>query len=220
MESMDKGSPPPEELAEIAEELARFSHCLKSPRSRGPIADKWLDFKVWWEMKVWDRYAPMWLVHLKWDWNHFYYNQISSRIWPRQRWLTRQIPRTWQDKTTLIPHVLYAMVIHFVDEDGEDCFNSTDYVNSGLADFETKLREVYAWAKTGRAEFQKRVDDALPSASIEWKELGNGLLEMVDTSGLTYEEKYGEHNRLEAEFRAKDTEYLVWIVSQRDQFWA
>lgn len=36
---------------------------------------------------------------------------------PKQRWLTKQIPRYWVDKCDLIPEMLFAAVIHFVQEE-------------------------------------------------------------------------------------------------------
>lgn len=44
---------------------------------------------------------------------------VDDIVNPKQRWLTRNIPRHWTDKCVLIPEVLFSSVIHFVRaEDG------------------------------------------------------------------------------------------------------
>ena len=206
------------------QELNDFSKsvtkALKTPKSCGRIRSAWIDFQIWWEDKIWWAYAPDWAKHIWWDIDRFYKDQISTRIRPRQKWLTKQIPRSWNDKVTLIPDVLYAMVIHFVDVDGEDCFNVTDFAASGLEEEEKMLRQIYAWAKTGRAEFAKRIGLAYPE--LPKNDKGDVDLNAwcnQERTPESYERDYGEVSRLEAELEKRDTEYLRWIVTNRRIMW-
>jgi hypothetical protein len=43
---------------------------------------------------------------------------------------------------------------------------------------------------------------------------------MSINASATYEEAYGEVNRLEKELEELDTKWLVWIVENRNFFWA
>lgn len=51
----------------------------------------------------------------------FWYEQIISRIKPRQKWLTDKLGRTWIDKDTVIETAIFESMIHFwEDEKGEE----------------------------------------------------------------------------------------------------
>jgi hypothetical protein len=114
-------------------------------------------------------------------------------MFPKQRWLNKDIPNTWTDKVWLIPHVNFTMVLHFVEQ--ENCFENVDYTNSSEihAKFEKELRECYDYIKFKRAEYEKKIEESYPSA------------EMSINASATYEEAYGEVNRLEKELEDLDT---------------
>ena len=139
------------------------------------------------------------------DW---FYRNIECTMFPKQRWLNKDIPKTWTDKVWLIPHVNFTMVLHFVEQ--ENCFETVDYTNSSEihAKFEKELRECYDYIKFKRAEYEKKIEESYPSA------------EMSVNASATYEEAYGEVNRLEKELEELDTKWLVWIVENRNFFWA
>jgi len=184
---------------------------------------KWSKFKFWFSIYVWEAYMPGWLTSHWYGVRPFYYNQISSRIWPRQKWLTKTIPRTWADKVTLIPDLLYTCIIHYVDDDGEDCFGT---IIIDREPYKTELLECYNWAKTGRKEFEEKVNQALPKTD-SWESFfkepdENGyriMFSCEDRTGKTHEELYGEHNRLEKEFYQLDEKYMTWIVKNVRTLW-
>ncbi len=128
----------------------------------------------------------------------------SHTIRPRQKWLTKQIPKSWADKTWLIPELNFAMVVHFVE--GEKAMDVTDWVNSGdaHAEFETALKDCYDYIKVRRPQLQKDLDNAYPD---------------LDKSSGDYWKDYAEVNRIETLLDKEDTKYLVWIVTNRDFFW-
>lgn len=188
---------------------APFIKAVKTPPSRGKARDAWIDFKVWWQIHVWGPFAPRWLSNLWWDWTHFYYNQISSRIWPRNRWAEKVIPRTWADKPELIREFLFATVRHLVSEDGEDCFNTVEWDENHAV----KLREIAEWAKSGRDVARNHMDSLWSPPEISTE---NGAPFFIEGS------ERGDLNAYIAAERAiedRDTEYLVWIVSNRAILW-
>lgn len=134
----------------------------------------------------------------------FWYHQVSSRIRPRQKWLTKIIPRTWADKTWLIPEINYAMVVNFIEE--EKCFANTDYDGSseGHGKFANELRECYNYIKVERPALLELIQGSYPDA---------------DTMTGDYYTDYAENNRLEKQLVDSDTKYLTWIVVNREYFW-
>ena len=136
--------------------------------------------------------------------SNFWYEQVSSRINPRQKWLTKVIPRTWCDKTSLIPLVNFEMVTDFVD--GEKCFENTEYEGDGKVreTFAKELRACYNYIKVERPALQKLHDDSYPEPG---------------KSAGSYKKDYGETDRIEKLLNKLDTKWLVWIVKNRDFLW-
>lgn len=155
--------------------------------------------------------------------SQWWHANITCRLWPRQAWLTKQVSKTWTDKVNLVPSLLYALVIHFVEE--EKCFEVNDWAASGSAEQEDQLREVYQWAKTGRAAMEEQLQASYPPLSpIRWKPVEGegfeGYVEMVtDSNEEPYHICYAEVNRLEALIEETDTKHLTTIVKCRGMMW-
>jgi hypothetical protein len=134
------------------------------------------------------------------DW---WYNKVSARLRPRQKWLTDAVPKTWSDKTWLIPEINFLMVVDFVD--GEKCFENTEYSGSEVTEkFAKELKECYNYIKKERPSLQKDLENSYPDE---------------DTSTGNYKKDYAEVNRIEKLLDQKDTKYLTWIVVNRDRMW-
>ena len=145
------------------------------------------------------------------DFLHFQFYKMRERYWsikhtifPRQRWLTKQISSDWQDKRTLIVDVLYMMVVHYIEQ--EKVFDNIvlDDTDEHIK-FSQELIECYKWIKHGRKELEIRIDKELTSAS--------------ESKKSEYHEKYGELNKLEAQLEETDTEFCNWIVNNRQLMW-
>jgi hypothetical protein len=146
-------------------------------------------------------------------------SQISAFFNPRQRWLTKKIPKTWHDKDGLIQIVLFECVVNYVeDENGlkdkidwsEDMKNghiSQDYIDH-VKDIDGRIRKVYEYITKTRPKLHAQLDAAYP----EYVGLG------LDITG-TYEELYGEVNRIEKEISEKDTWAMQTIVELRECMW-
>lgn len=172
----------------------------ESPVEQPPkswLAQKWSDLDFWWFLN-----KPMWCGTV----SRFYWNHIRCVFVPQNRWAVKPIKRVWQDKPELIADWLYAAVIDFVEV--EKCFEVTDWdCSEETRRLAAELREVYAWAKTGRAEFDKRVQStvtvSLPSGA----------------SQLSIEGDWDEYNRLTDEMEQWDTRCLTWITMNRAILW-
>jgi len=54
---------------------------------------------------------------------------------------------------------------------------------------------------------------------VEDKDKDGRKIWKFDPGHGTYEEKYGEVNRIESEIFNKDTEIMIGIIKNRDYFW-
>jgi hypothetical protein len=139
---------------------------------------------------------------------------IKTFFNPRQKWLTRKIPNHWMDKDGLIELVLFECIKHYVEQEKglQDQLDWDDELKNGFVcqeyvgrvkDVDSRLRKVYDYVKTERPALQKAHLDSYP-------ELG--------TKG-SYEELYGETNRLEQEIFDKDTEAMKTLIELRHYMW-
>ena len=144
-----------------------------------------------------------------------YYYNIRDYFFSRQKWLTKQIPKNWQDKDTLFETIIFACIIHFIEE--EKCFEVTDWEGSGEdhARVARELRQYYKDIKETLPKLQKQLSaefDKVPDLLDK-----NGQLSL--NNGLTYQEMYGKVDRVEREIKALTDEIMIWAVKNRGYFW-
>lgn len=185
---------------------------FKSIIDDGKPPSLWDRFKWWSNEEVFLR-LPRSMRRVWYYFSHWWYSNVSCRLWPRQRWLTRQIPREWEDKSELVRTLLYALVINLVEE--ERCFEVTDWAASGLVEQEVQLRTVYIWAKTGRAIMEKQLEAAYGSV----KPLAGWLEETMNGVDEVFRTHYDEIHRLETLIEETDTKHLIAIVKFRELMW-
>lgn len=182
-------------------DIHSISKKLVDPSAEQPpkswLAQKWADLDLWWFLN-----KPQWWMTA----SRFYWNHIRCIFAPQNRWAVKPVKRTWQDKPELVADWLYAAVIDFVE--GEKCFEQTDWEwNENVRRLGAELREVYTWAKTGRAEFDKRVQSTIT------------LVPESPTAPFGVDGDWDEYNRLTAEFEQWDDRCLEWIVKNRSILW-
>jgi hypothetical protein len=183
--------------------------------------------------KCWARkfLADKFNVYDVWDvlprfWKYYYWDYIGPIIEPQNGRYRKVIPRKWVDVSSLIENVNFEFVKGFYEE---------EYVN-GIVNWDAQpehrefadwLEDTYKYITVERPILVEQMENAypeLPSVKDMFKpceidESGKvKMYQMVD-DGLTYEEKYGEVNRIEKLIDDKDTEVLTGIVKRRDYFW-
>lgn len=104
----------------------------------------------------------------KYFWCHIWY-KISAFFNPRQKWLTKHIPNTWKDKPELIQDILFACLIHYVEEekglrdasfyeqDLKDGHLSQEHYDQSVT-LNNDLREVYDYIKVERPVLESNVN--------------------------------------------------------------
>lgn len=101
-------------------------------------------------------------------WSNQWY-KITAFFNPRQKWLTKHIPNTWKDKPELIQDILFACLIHYVEEeeglrdasfyeqDLKDGHLSQEYYD-GSVEINNDLREIYNYIKVERPVLESNIN--------------------------------------------------------------
>jgi len=149
-------------------------------------------------------------------WKDLWYTQISSRICPRQRWLTKKIPRTWIDKDYLIELVIFESIIHYVEK--EKCFEVLNFEPdndgpNGQYHFLKEVEAMYGFITLKLPQMEKELEDA-------WKRVPDFNLNDINSRKEgDYEKIYGEVNQIEKEIKDLKTLILEWSVREREKIW-
>ena len=150
----------------------------------------------------------------KYYWEDVWY-RIDCAICPRNQWARDAVSKFWEDKDTVFRNVLYAGLVNFVSKEGEDCFGRTVWSDTKEHRAAAKkIKEIHKWITIGRPAKLKQLDAAFP------KMPKNGdILGWINDDKYSYKEKYGKVESIESFIEKRDTEYLVWIVSNRGILW-
>lgn len=183
---------PPNEAATLAEE----SRELKAREHYEALDNlnmiRELGFRFWWH----DLWRFTWVCH---TWR----DHIRPIFAPQHAELRAAIPRTWADLDHCIDEFLLACVISFVEcEKGLEDWSHPEQEGFRKA-HANELREVYEWAKTGRAAFQDRISAAAPKGDFD---------EMLARDWSAY-------HALDTEFEQYNEAALKWILINRGTMW-
>jgi hypothetical protein len=150
---------------------------------------------------------------------YFYFrelkNKISNLFFPKQKWLTKTIPRSWKDKPELIRDFLYLCLQHYVEE--EKCFEFIVWDNNDThKEVAAFIKECYKWIVEDRPKLVKEIDDIITNGSEKnWED----FMERLKNAKKTYEETYPNLDNLEKELDEKDTYFLSGIIKNRGYLW-
>ena len=171
---------------------------------------------------------------------HFWFDlkyKIKCFFFPKQEWLTDVIPDTYCDKVELIPKVLFACLVDYIEvekkkpyvhdigydwaEELKDGFVTQTYVDA-VNIREEELIKAYDYIKRGRDVIQARIEWAYPPTEpfeelFTESETVDGHYELTVSPERI--ECYKEVNRLEAIKLEKDKECMRIIVRHHHQLW-
>ena len=172
---------------------------------------------------IWD----IWDI-LPYKYQRLYYDKIKPIFKPQHSRLRKAIPRQWSDLTGLIVDVNFEIIKSFYE----------DEYSKGIVDWQADehhskfaewLEGAYKYITIERPELELQMGAAYPEADFdnlfcepETDKHGNTTRRMrscEERYGKTYEEIYGEVNRLEALIDKKDTKVITEMVKRRDYFW-
>ena len=170
---------------------------------------------------------------------YFYWDlkyKISAFFNPRQKWLTKKIPRTYCDKPELIRDILFNCLENFVSEDGEDCFNVADWEwSEEKKESRRKLELAMDIIKVQIPAKQKELDDrweadvsTTVSDFLERRLEDKKTCEIDGKTVTTYalkplspeqKERVEENWKLEQEILDLEQKALMIIIEERTGLW-
>lgn len=135
-------------------------------------------------------------------WRNWWTNHVRTIYAPQHSELRASIPKTWCDIDECIATFLYACIISFVE--GEDGLKDWEdpHQDGTRKEQAAMLREVYNWAKTGRA-----------AAGEE------AFASVVPGKGF-FDGDYTEYRRITESAEERDRRYLEWVVKYREYMWS
>jgi len=161
----------------------------------------------------------------------------------QQDWLRKEIPTTWEDKRSLIPKLLFTCLVNFVEAEGGLSQQDVDWTNDLKAGYVSQeyvdsvkkiysdLQAAYYYVKIERPQreidFDNSYPETLPGVHGVFEEptideLGNKsrCMRSCETLyGMSYEEAYAEHNRLEKLIEDRDQWAMKIIVENVHSLW-
>ena len=168
---------------------------------------------------------------------YFWYDlkyYISAFFNPRQKWLTKKIPKRWMDKPELIWLVLSEILVHYVEkeeglyspdrykEDLEKGHITQEYFD-GIVKRDKELRAAYDYIKS-KPELEKQLQDAYPErGSFEDTFVKDGehyrMRTCEELYGCSFAEAYKEVHKIEAKIQKEDQKALQTIIKYREYLW-
>lgn len=179
----------------------------------------WIDkhFGVW---DIWD------IVPYRWQ--RFYYDHVKTIFKPHHSRLRKAIPRQWWDLSGLIVDINFEIIKSFYEDEyskGIVDWNSDDYHKK----FAKWLESAYKYITIDRPVLEKQMDAAYPEANFDdmfhepkkdkYGNVTRTMKSCEERYGKSYEELYGEVNRLEALIDKKDTKFITELIKYRSYFW-
>lgn len=182
--------------------------------------------------KIWDFIEDKIGIRSVWDvlpfgWRMFYYDKIRAIFNPQNKRYRKSIPRTWTDVSGLIEITNFEFIKGFYED--EYLHGHTDWVGTGsrAVKFAKWLESAYDYITIERPQLEKQMWDAYPPSRplkevfvpCEFDEKGNAKMYQMVERKESYEDLYGEVNRLEKLIEDKDTKILTYLVKNRNFFW-
>lgn len=179
-----------------------------------PASLSWDDWKTWREntkkqypVQYWLRETvPHWFaVRIKMPCRDLYWN-IYRFFKPCHKDIRKAIPRQWSDITNLIIDVNFAMILSFKKESDESCVDWDGTPEHRK--FKNWLDSAAGWINAARPALMRQQDNAYPPHPLP-----------DDMKNKSYDELYGEVNRIEQLIDETDTNILKQMIEYRGYFW-
>ena len=174
-------------------------------------------------MKLWNylrSYDDVGIFNGYW-WSDFWYSQVSSRLRPRNKWLTKKIPRTWVDKDTILEIAVLESLKHYVEGEealGKDmCHFESNQADPSFPEWQKEkdrsVKHYYELTTIKLPALEKELNE-------EWDKVPpTKFSNRNNVTKLDYDTKYGKIDHLEKEIDDLQTEIMVWVVKNRNCLW-
>jgi hypothetical protein len=146
-----------------------------------------------------------WFYGLKRKWDDLFY-KVKCFFKPQHQEIRKAIPKTWTDISSLIVDVNFAMIVSFKKEADQS------YVDWGWTEknqeFKNWLDSSAHWITVGRPNCEAQADALYPPYPLP-----------EDLKGKSYNELYGEMNKINLLIAETDTNILKQMIDYREYMW-
>jgi hypothetical protein len=132
--------------------------------------------------------------------------KIKCFFFPKHQEIRKAVPRVWADISSLVVDVNFAMILSFKKEADESCVDWQRGEN--IQKFKNWLDSSAHWITVGRPNCEAQRDALYPPYPLP-EEMKN----------FTYEQLYGELNKIEKLISDSDTAILKQMIEYREYMW-
>ena len=132
--------------------------------------------------------------------------KIKCFFFPKHPELRKAIPRTWADISSLVVDLNFAMILSFKDEADKSCVDWDS--NEDHRKFKNWLDSAAHWITVGRPNCEAQRDSLYPP---------HPLTDLQ--KGKSYEELYGELNKMEKLISDTDANIIKQMIDYREYMW-
>lgn len=141
------------------------------------------------------------------------YLSVKNYFFPRNKWLTRHIPKAFQDKDVLLENILAATIIDFVDV--EEGLSDIVWINHpSELDASHKLINAYHWFKWKRPALEEKENQLLAHDFPRLQTLGQ-----INNKKSWPEYRANLRNDFAAKKEILDNLHFQNIVKYRKHLW-
>jgi len=140
-----------------------------------------------------------------WKWDDFFY-KVKCFFKPKHQEIRKAIPKTWADISSLIVDVNFAMIVSFKKE-ADQSYVDWDGTEKHR-EFKNWLDSSAHWITVGRPNCEAQADILYPPYPLP-----NHL------KGKSYNELYGEMNKINILISETDSNILKKMIDYREYFW-
>lgn len=165
---------------------------------------------------------------MKYHWSYYWTNfkdKIKYSFVNRQRWLTKKIPRNWNDKDNLIELVLFECLKHFVEKEigkkslfDKKRWSKIDNVPKLQLQFEKELKIHYNLLTITLLNLESNLNS-------EWEKISDNGYPQLSNDSITfssvigYSKKYKKVDLLEDKINNLKDKICSWIILNRRSMW-
>ena len=165
-----------------------------------------------WSLECWFYRRKLW-----------WFENITCRFNPKNKWATNLIPNTWADKTWLIEEFLFGCIVNFVEKENPKSCIDWSY------DEETKerwrrIQKCYTFIKIELPKLQKELshvaDNAWSAPNTSYNNQGDFLEDINKAPTPSQKELQNKYIKLESQIYNKTQATLKEIVDIRNILWS
>jgi hypothetical protein len=154
------------------------------------------------------------------------YDKVNEFLFPRQRWLTKAIPKSWIDKDTLWEIAIIEGLKHYVEQDnGGAWFKHLDddsaWQDGGedMKEFHEASRRFHRAAKEHYDLVTKTLPDLEWKLEKAWEKVPHFNFDNLNDNTRSYDQIYGDVDKLDEQISELKTKVMLWAVTNRASIW-